>query len=229
VAGHVATLAAKKVTATVPIVSAGMVKPVENGLVASLARPGGNLTGTVPAFGVEMPLKRLELLHQLVPNARRVVYFGTPLGDAIPEDVAKAAAGMGLTLVYVDAQLPQLDAGLAQAEREQADALLAVPTVPLYPHQRSIAAFCARMRLPDVYGFHEGVEAGGLASYGGDTFDLWRRVARLVHRILQGAKPGDLPIEKTDKYWLAINRRRARELGIAVPDALLLRADEVVE
>jgi putative ABC transport system substrate-binding protein len=228
VAGHAATVAARNVTKSVPIVSSGMASPVENGLVASLAHPGGNLTGTVPSFGPETAVKRLELLRELVPMAKRVVYFGTKTADEVPAEIRAAAATMGLTLVYVDAGLPRLEAGLAQAEKERPDALMAVPTVPLYPHQRAIVAFAARTRLPDIYGFQEAVEAGGLASFGGDTIDAWHRVARYVHRILQGAKPGDLPIEKTDRYRLMVNRTRARALGIAIPPALAQRA-EIVE
>jgi putative ABC transport system substrate-binding protein len=227
-AGHAATVAARKVTATVPIVSSGMTSPVENGLVASLAHPGGNLTGTVPSFGSETAVKRLELLRELLPAAKRVVYFGTRTADEVPAEVRAAATGMGLTLVYVDAGLPRLETGLAQAEKERPDVLMAVPTVPLYPHQRAIVAFAARTRLPDIYGFSEAVEAGGLASFGGDTADAWRRVARYVHRILQGAKPGDLPVEKSDRYKLLVNRTRARALGIAIPTALAQRA-EIVE
>jgi putative ABC transport system substrate-binding protein len=228
-AGMAATLAAKKATSTVPIVSSGMTAPVENGIVASLSHPGGNVTGTVPAFGQEIGLKRLELLRQLVPKARRVVYLGVKNTGEISEEVRTEAARSGLTLSFVDAQLPHLDAALAQIERENADALMAIPVVPLYTHQRQIVQFAARVRLPDIYGFHEAAEAGGLASYGGDTFDAWRRVARYVHRILAGAKPGDLPIEKTDRYRLVLNQRRARALGIAIPPALLQRADEVIE
>lgn len=227
-AGHAATVAARNVTKTVPIVSSGMASPVESGLVASLAHPGGNVTGTVPSFGPETAVKRLELLRELMPAAKRVVYFGTKTAEEVPAEIRAAAAALGLTLVFVDAGLPHLEAGLAQAEKERPDVLMAVPTVPLYPHQRAIVAFAARMRLPDIYGFHEAVEAGGLASFGGDTFDAWRRVARYVHRILQGANAGDLPIEKTDRYRLLVNRTRAHALGIAIPPALAQRA-EIVE
>jgi putative ABC transport system substrate-binding protein len=181
----------------------------------------------VPSFGPETGLKRLELLRELVPSAKRVVYFGTKTADAVPAEIRAAASAMGLTLVYVDAGLPRLEAGLSQAEKERPDALMAVPTVPLYPHQRAIVAFAARTRVPDIYGFQEAVEAGGLASFGGDTFDAWRRVSRYVHQILQGARPGNLPIEKTDRYKLLVNRARARTLGIAISPALAQRAEFV--
>ena len=231
VSGNAATLAAKKATSTLPVVSAGMATPVELGIVASLARPGGNITGSVPAFGRELELKRLELLHELLPRARRVVHLGTPLGpgEDLPDEVASAAKAMGLALLHVDARLPRLEAGLAQVEREKADALLVVPTVPLYPHRQAIVDFAARVRLPDFYGIREAVEAGGLASYGGDTYATWRRAARYVHRILAGEKPAEMPIEKTDRYWLALHGRRAGALGIAIPRALRERADQVIE
>lgn len=233
VSGNAATLAAKKATSTVPIVSSGMTNPVETGIVSSLAHPGGNVTGIVPAFGNELAVKRVELLRELLPRARRVAYFGTnvtagPAGE-VPEEVLIAAKAMGLALTYVDARLPDLSAGLAQLAREGADALIAVPSVPLYPHRQVIVEFAAAARLPDIHGFREAVEAGGLASYGGDTYQTWRRTARFVHRILSGAKPGDLPVEKTDRYWMMLNAGRARALGIVIPPALRQRADEVIE
>jgi putative ABC transport system substrate-binding protein len=229
VSGNAATLAARKVTATIPVVSAGMATPVELGIAASLARPGGNVTGLVPAFGRELPMKRLELLRELLPDARRVAYFGTRPAGELPEDIRSAAATMGLTLVFVDARLPRVEAGLAELERQGTDALIVAPLTPLYVHQRTIAEFAARIRLPDIYGFQEAVEAGGLASYGIDSHEAWRRAARYVGRILDGAKPGDLPIEQMDRYRLVLNRKRARQLDIAIPRALLQRADEVIE
>jgi putative ABC transport system substrate-binding protein len=228
VSGNAATIAAKRATATVPIVSAGMATPVELGIVASLARPGGNITGNVPSFGAELGIKRIELLRQLVPKAKRVTYFATSVGGQVEGEVIAAAATMGLTLVLVDAQLPRIEAGLAQVERESADALLVASTTPLYPHRDRIVEFAARLRLPDIYGIREAVEAGGLASYGGDTNEYWRRGARYVHRILSGAKPGELPIEKMDRYSLVLNQSRARALNIAIPQSLLQRADEVI-
>ncbi len=230
VSGNAATLAAKRVTATVPIVVAGMATPVELGIVASLARPGGNITGTVPAFGQELGVKRLELLHELLPRAKRVVHFATETtpGEEIPNEVESAAKTMGLTLVHVDAHLPRIEAGLHQAERQDADAVLVVPTVPLYPYRNRIVEWAAKLHVPDIYGIREAVEAGGLASYGGDTYDLWRRTARYVHRILSGAKPGELPVEKTDRYFLMLNRERARALGISIPKAVRLRADHLI-
>ena len=157
--------------------------------------------------------------------------FGTRLepGKDIADEIASAAKAMGLALVYVDARLPRIEAGLALVERENADALLVVPTVPLYPHRQAIVDFAGRMRLPDIYGIREAVEAGGLASYGGDTYAAWRRAARYVHRILAGEKPAEMPIEKTDRYWLGLNSGRARALGIAIPRALRERADAVIE
>lgn len=233
VSGNAATLSAKKATSTVPIVSSGMANPVELGIVSSLAHPGGNVTGIVPAFGNELAVKRVELLRELLPDARRVAYLGTnvtagPAGE-VPQEVLVAAKAMGLTLTYVDARLPDLTAGLEQLGRERADALIAVPSVPLYPHRRAIVEYASAARLPDIHGFREAVEDGGLASYGGDTYFTWRRAAHFVNRILAGAKPGDLPVEKSDRYWLMLNARRARALGISIPTALRQRADEVID
>lgn len=206
-----------------------MISPVEESLVASLARPGGNLTGTVPAFGQETGVKRVELLHELVPRTRNVAYLGTRLTerDDIPPDVVAAATALGLTLLYVLAELRDLETSLREVERGEPDALLVVPTVPLYPYYRTLVAFARRALLPDVHAFQEAVEAGGLASYGGDTYDAWRRTARYVARILDGAKPADLPIEKTDRYRLRINGARTRALGLAIPPVLALRAEIV--
>jgi len=224
VSGNAATLAAKKATSTVPIVSAGMATPVELGIVADLARPGGNVTGLVPAFGQELQIKRLELTRQLLPNARRIAYLYTP-GTEFQDEALRLAARLGFVVAMVEARLPGLEAGLEQVERERADALLTA-SVPLYRHLKRIVAFAATARLPDVYMFREAVE---LVSYGGDTHYTFRRTAQYVHRILSGAKPGDLPIEKTDRYALVLNRARARALGIAIPMALLQRADEVID
>lgn len=232
VSGNAATLSAKKATSTVPIVSSGMANPVETGIVSSLAHPGGNVTGIVPAFGNELAVKRIELLRELVPRARHVAYFGTNVSSGsageVPQDVRAAATAAGLALTYVDARLPDLAAGLVDLARERHDALMVVPSVPLYPHRRTIVEFAVRTQMPDIHGFREAVEDGGLASYGGDTYVTWRRAARFVDRILGGAKPGDLPIEKTDRYWMVLNARRARELGIAIPPSLRQRADQVI-
>jgi putative ABC transport system substrate-binding protein len=229
VSGNAATLAARKVTSSIPIVSAGMGTPVELGIASSLAQPGGNVTGLVTAFGQELGIKRLELVRQLLPHARRIAWFGSKAVAQLTDQVQDAAAKMGMTLVFVDAQLPRVDAGLAEVERVHADALVVVPIVPLYSHLRTIVAFVASIRMPDFYGFQEAVEAGGLASYGIDVYEAWRRAARYVSKILHGAKPGALPIEQMDRYSLALNRKRARTLGITIPASVLQRADAVIE
>ena len=227
VAGHAATLAARRATSTVPIVTTGMIKPVESGLATSLARPGGNVTGSVIDFGNEVQRKRLEILHELLPKARRVVMLYNKETMGPQAETTAAASSLNLTLAYVDAQLPDIDAGLRAVEAERPDALLVAPTVPLYGYFRRVVAFAARARLPDVYGIQEAVEAGGLASYGVDTYETFRRTAGYVHRILQGVKPGDLAIQKADTYKLVVNRARARALGIAIPPALEQRAQTV--
>jgi putative ABC transport system substrate-binding protein len=226
VSGEVATLAARKATDTVPIVAV-MATPVELGIVASLARPGGNVTGVVPTFGRELSVKRLELLRELVPGARRVAYLGLATSGEIPDAVRVAASAMGVALVFVDARLPRIADGLAQLERERVDALLVPPLTPLYPHVEAIAASAARLRLPDVYGSEEAVDAGGLASYGNDTHDAWRRCGRYAARVLKGEKPATMPVEQMDRYRLVVNRKRAQALGIPIPAAVEQRADRI--
>jgi putative ABC transport system substrate-binding protein len=226
--GNAATLAAKNATTRVPIVTTGMGNPVELGVAAQLSRPGGNITGLVPTFGRELPLKRLELLHELVPDARRIAVFGARASMEIPENVATAAAAMGLTLRFVDARLPNIAEGLVDLQRERADALIVSAVTPLYPHLAQIAAAAAKMAVPDVYGFHEAVEAGGLASYGIDSVLAWRRAARYVAHVLEGAKPGDLPIEQLDRYRLVVNTQRAKALRLTIPQSVRVRADEVL-
>ena len=232
VSGNAATIAAKKATSRVPIVSAGMANPVKFGIVEDLARPKGNVTGSAPTFGPEVRIKQMEVVHRLVPHARRVVHLSTPLGGDIGAELDLAAARLGFANVYVEVGATNIDAALDDAfeevRRAKVDALLVAGTAPLYPFRRRIVDFAARTRLADVYGLSEAVDAGGLGSYGGDTRDAWRRAARYTQRILAGAKPGDLPIEQTQRYVLALNRCRAQTLGIDIPEDLVRRADHVV-
>jgi len=229
ITGTAAALAARKVTATIPIVVAGMGSPVENGIVKNLSRPGGNITGLVPTFGPELAVKRLEIVREMLPNASRVAFFGVKSEWDGEKEFRTAAARMGMTLVFVDAQLPDVQKGLAQLERLRADALLVSASGALFVHLRAIADFASRVGLADFYGLHQAVDAGGLVSYGHDSFDIFRRAAGYVHRILNGAKAGELPIEQMDRYALVVNRKRARDLGLAVPPAILVRAERVIE
>lgn len=229
-AGNAATLAARRATVTVPIVSTGMVNPVESGLATSFARPGGNVTGSVGEFGTVLQQKRLELLHELLPDARRVAFLYTKAtqGPPLPETVA-AAKALGMMLAHIDAPGADIEVAFRLVEQERPDALLVAYTVPLYGYFRRVVAFAARARLPDVYGIEEAVEAGGLASYGPDVSDTWRRTARYVARVLDGAKPSELPIERSDRYRMVLSRQRARTLGVALPLTLQQRADRVIE
>ncbi len=226
VSGNAATLAARQATTTVPIVAV-MATPVELGIVASLARPGGNVTGVVPTFGRELAVKRLELLRELAPGARRVAYLGLHPGGEVPDELRSAASAMGVVLVFVDARLPRIADGLAQLERERLDALLVPPLAPLFPHLEAIASAAAQLRLPDVYGSEEAVDAGGLASYGNDTHDTWRRCGRYAARVLKGERPAGMPVEQMDRYRLVVNRKRAQSLGILIPAAVERRADRI--
>lgn len=226
VSGNAATLAARQATTTVPIIAI-MATPVELGIVASLARPGGNVTGVVPTFGRELAVKRLELLRELVPGARRVAYLGLRPGGEVPDEVRAAASAMGVELVFVDVRPPRIMDGLQQLERERVEAMLVPPLTPLFPHLEEIASSAARLRIPDVYGSEEAVDAGGLASYGNDTHDTWRRCGRYAGRVLKGEKPAVMPVEQMDRYRLVVNRKRAQALGITIPAAVERRADRI--
>ncbi|MEW6687796.1 MAG: ABC transporter substrate-binding protein [Pseudomonadota bacterium] len=231
VTGAPMVLAAKKVTSTVPIVATGMGDPVASGIVASLARPGGNITGVTPSFGPELGLKRLELIREMLPEARRITWLGLKQEWDYPahKEMRSKAAAMGMSLTLLAARLPGIEATLVELERERPDALYAPPSASMFVHTKAIAAAARRLGVPDFYGWSEGPEAGGLASYGHSPSDLFRRAAGYVDRILKGAKPADLPIEQMDRYPLVLNLKTARALGLKVSQSLLLRADRVIE
>ncbi|MGQ0512223.1 MAG: ABC transporter substrate-binding protein [Betaproteobacteria bacterium] len=231
VTGNTMALAAMKVTSTVPVIVAGMGTPVEHGIVRSLARPGGNVTGLVPTFGMEYALKRLELIRESLPNARRVAVFGIKeeRTAAGVNELSDAAARLGFALVFIQAQLPSMDAGLAQLERERVDAVDVAPLAPLFVHIDKIVDVARRARIPDFHGFHQAVDSGALASYGHDAYDLFRRAAEFVVRILNGASPAEMPVEQIERQSLVLNLKTAKALGVTFPQAVLLRADRVIE
>lgn len=223
---------ALKATRTIPIVFVGGgPDPVASGLVASLARPGGNVTGFNVTRGADFALKRLELLKEIAPRTKRVAFLGSKEdfevgGRLLETGVSK----LGLVMLLTQAVKPEeLDQAFEQAKRERADAVF-VSNLPMNRDQAGrIAALAARHRLPAEYFYPESVEAGGLAAYGVDILDLVRRSAGYVDRILRGTKPADLPIEQPSKFILAINLKTARALGLTIPQAVLLRADKVIE
>ncbi|HSF05207.1 MAG TPA: ABC transporter substrate-binding protein [Methylomirabilota bacterium] len=225
-----AALAAKKATAATPIVFATVNYPVEIGLVPSLSRPGGNITGT--SFNAaELAAKRLELLKELVPTLRRVAVLSYPPyhTNAIQLKEAEAAARtLGMQLEPIPVRNPNdFDAGFKAVR--SANGLLQLDNPFFTTHRARITELTARSRLPAIYGYRQMVEAGGLMSYGPDVPDLHRRAATYVDKILKGAKPGDLPVEQPAKFELVINAKTAKHLGLTVPPSLLLRADRVIE
>lgn len=223
---------AVRATKTIPIVFVGGgADPVGSGLVSSLARPGGNVTGLTVNLGVEFSLKRLEILKEIAPRIKRVAFLGP--GQDFHKNIDRIRASidkLGLTMILAAVEKAEdYEAAFAGARRGAADAML-VSSVPLnLMHRAHIVALAAKHRLPAEYFFREAVEAGGLVAYGVDLLDLGKRSAGYVDRILRGAKPGDLPVEQPSKFLLAINLKTAKELGLAIPQSVLLRANEVVE
>jgi putative ABC transport system substrate-binding protein len=230
--GNAAALAAKAATTTVPTVFAVGEDPVRLGLVASLARPGGNLTG-INFFAGELAAKRLELLRELVPGAVRVAVLLNPVNpnlETTSRDVEAAAHTMGLKIRIGNAStIDEVDAAFTTFAREQSDALFVGPDPFFLARRVQLALLAARHGVPATYTLREFVEAGGLMSYGGNITDAYRQVGAYVGRILKGAKPVDLPVVQSSKFELVINRQSARMLGLAVPDKLLVAADEVIE
>src|SRR5262249_5402278 len=230
--GNAAAQAAKAATTTVPIVFAVGEDPVRLGLVASLARPGGNLTG-INFFVGELVAKRLEGLRELVPGVVRVAVLvnpANPNAETILRDVEAAARAMGLQIQVRNAgTIDEIDAGFATLARERADALVVAPD-PLFLARRvQLVLLAASNKIPTAYGVRNYVEAGGPGSYGGSFTDAVRQVGVYTGRILKGTKPADLPVVQSTKFELVINAQAARVLGLTVPPSLLARADEVIE
>jgi putative ABC transport system substrate-binding protein len=229
--GNVSTLAARKATTTIPIVMSVGLGVVEAGLVQSLARPGGNVTGLSVPRG--LGAKQLELLHEMLPHVSRVAVLVRP-ELSTPEQRARARTlakdFLNLTLDYVDVSEPdQLAAALAAARASRPGAILFGPD-PLFFQQRDqVLDFARANRLPAMYPFRDFVDAGGLVSYSINAAEAFRGAARYVDKIIKGAKPADLPVEEPSKYELVINLKTAKALGITVPPAVLLRADTLVE
>jgi len=231
--GRPVVLAAKAATTTIPIVFLIGEDPVNLGLVTSLARPGGNLTG-INFFAVELAAKRLELLRELVPGTTRVAVLVNPANAANTEatvrDVEAAARTMGLQIRVINANTNrEIDAAFATFIREPPDALF-VSSGPLFTSRRvQLALLAGRYGIPAIYAGRQNAEAGGLMSYGASLTDAIRQVGVFTGRILKGAKPQDMPVVQATKFELVINIQSARILGITVPQTLLSRADEVIE
>lgn len=230
--GTPATLTAKQATQTIPIVMASSGDPVFEGIVASLARPGGNVTGLHIMGPPELGGKRLQLLKEAVPGSSRIGTLWNPdlYTPLIVRDTERVARAMGVPLKSLEMQRSEpFEQVFETALFGQVDALIAVEDQLTFTYRARILEFAAMSRLPAIYGLREFVDAGGLMSYGTDRRDLYRRCATYVHRILTGASPADLPVEPPIKFELAINLKTARTLGLTIPPALLLRADYIIQ
>ena len=225
--------AAKNATGTIPIVMIGAGDPVGQGLIASLARPGGNVTGLSYGVGQEIFGKQLALLKEAVPKVGRVAVLWNPavptLAPAIRE-VKVAARSLGVQLQLLEARGPHdFDGAFAAMVKERVQALLVLVDPMFSFHRTRLADLAAKSRLPAVYTNRLPVEAGGLMSYGPSFPDLWRGAATFVDKILKDAKPADLPVEEPTKFELVINLKTAKALGLTIPPSLLQRADQVIE
>jgi putative ABC transport system substrate-binding protein len=228
-----ATLAVKAATTTIPIVFAAAEDPVRFGLVASLSRPGGNLTG-INFFSAELVAKRLELLRELVPRAARVAVLIDPSivasSERAQKEVEAAARALGLQIQVLNAgTIGEINAAFAAFVRERPDALF-VDIDPFFTSRRvQLALLAAHHSIPAIYAGRHFIEAGGLMSYGSNLTDAWRQSGVYTGRILKGTKPADLPVVQASKFELVINAQTARMLGLTVSDKLLAAADEVIE
>ena len=227
-----AALAAKQATRTIPIVMATSADPVAVGLVASFARPGGNVTG-VNSLNSALTGKRVELLKQIVPRATRITVLRDPdnRSSALSvRDAQSVAKSLGVVVQSVDARdQKELDAAFSAMKRARAEAVILGVNTPFIADRRRIAELAVSYRLPMMTPSREYAEAGGLVSYGTDYPDQFRRAAAYVDKILKGAKPGDLPIEQPTKFELVINLKTAKAIGLTIPQSVLGRADELIQ
>jgi putative ABC transport system substrate-binding protein len=225
-------MAAKGATSTIPIVLSAVVDPVVSGIVPSMARPGGNITG-VSLLNVELSGKALQLLKEAAPGVTRVAVVWNA-GNRSHGDIMKstegAAASMGLTLERLDVRKPDdLPATFDAITRARVNALLVFPDPVSYAHRKAILDVAASRRLPAMYPFREMVDEGGLLCYGPNLGASYRAAAEYVDKILKGARPGDLPIAPASKFDLVVNLKTAKTLGLTIPQTILVRADDVVQ
>jgi putative tryptophan/tyrosine transport system substrate-binding protein len=227
-----ATLAAKKASGTTPIVFASANDPVETGLVSSLARPGGNITG-LSLMVPDLDGKRLELLKEAFPSVARVAFLWNPSGlrGNLPlTEMEAAAKPLQLKLLSLEVRsLDDFDSAFARAKKEGAQALITIPTALITTQQRQVLDFASKNRLPAMYPASEFVEAGGLMSYAPSYTDLWRRAADFVDKILKGTKPADMPVEQPTKFEFLVNLKTAKQIGLTIPQKVLERADKVIQ
>jgi ABC-type uncharacterized transport system substrate-binding protein len=224
-------IAAKQATSVIPIVFAAVGDPVGTGLVAALARPGGNATG-LSIQATDLAGKRLELLREVVPGLRRLAIManaGAPPAALEMAEVQTTARGLGLEVVASEIRRPEDIAPALESLNGRAEALYVCNDPLVTTNRIRINTLALGMRLPTIYNVREFVEAGGLMSYGPNFLDLYRRAADFVDKILRGAKPADIPVEQPTKYDLVVSLKTAKALGLAIPETFLLRADEVIE
>ena len=229
------TLAVTAATSTIPLVATGTY--TSSGVMPSLARPGGNMTGA-RVEGYEINGKRLQLLKEAVPTASKVVFLDMRTfwestgGQEVREELRKASRVLHISLtdLLVEESTPsEYQRAFAEIAKDPPDAILVSSTSELFPYRRLIVELAERYRLPGMYAWRDYAEAGGLMAYGTDLVEIWRRLADDVHQILNGAKPGDIPIYQPTKFEFLINLRAAKELGLTIPPPLLALADEVME
>jgi putative tryptophan/tyrosine transport system substrate-binding protein len=225
------TLAAKRATTTIPIVMATAGDPVATGLVASLARPDGNVTGSA-IFSSELMVKRLELLKEAFPHTRRVAVLLNPVNPVqglSVQAMESAARLLNVAIQRFEARIPnELENAFSEIAKQRVDAVVITQDGIFVTNAGAIADIAAKQRLPSI-GFSEFAEVGGLIGYGVIFRDLYRRAAYFVDRILKGATPGDLPVEQATKFELVINRKTAKAIGVTIPQSLLQRADKVID
>jgi putative ABC transport system substrate-binding protein len=228
--GTSAVLLTRNAARTIPVVFVAAVDPVAMGLIKSLARPGGTVTG-LTAVAEELNGKRLELLRQLIPNFSSVAFLvrvGSPATPEHTKEAERAAGALGVRLQVVAAR-DHSDLEKAISAARGAGALLVVDDTVFTTQRAKIAELALKNRLPTMYGHRDMVQAGGLMTYGPDYGDLYRRAAEYVQKILRGAKPGDLPVEQPTKFEFVINLKTAKALGLTIPQSVLIQADQVIE
>jgi putative ABC transport system substrate-binding protein len=229
--GTVATRAAKRATSTIPIVMAIVADPVGSGLVASLAHPGGNITG-FSLMTTELSAKRLQLLKETVPRATQVAVLwnpDTPYSPKVIEELKAAAPSLSIELKFFGVRTPEeINPAFSAVSRAHAQALYVIDDILFTVHRTTLLKLASTARLPALYGDRHYADEGGLMSYGTNLVDGFRRSAAYVDKILKGAKPGDLPIEQPTQFELVVNFKTANALGITIPESILLRADEVI-
>jgi putative ABC transport system substrate-binding protein len=233
VAGNTAALAAKKATTTIPIVMANAGDPVGGGLVASLARPEGNVTGN-SGLGPQLNTKRLEILKDAVPKLARVGLLRPPIGiasDIQLKELGPAALALKLKLEEIETQLDPkgLESAFQTAKQKQVNAIMTTAGRSFFAERKLIVELAGKYRLPAIYFQKEFVDAGGLMSYGADFNDLYRRAAVYVDKILKGAKPADLPVQQATKVEFVINLKAAKQIGLTIPVRVLERANKVIK